>query len=43
MSVEALKFLNEFKRLRPYDPFNIKPGTYDMKVSEDGAESKLES
>ena len=43
MTAEALKFLNDFKRLKPYDPFNIKPGNYDMKTGEDANESKPDS
>lgn len=30
----AVYFLNEFKKMKPYDTFNIKPETYDMKSNE---------
>jgi hypothetical protein len=32
--VEATKFINEFKKMAPYDPFKIKPENYDMKSAE---------
>lgn len=27
----AVSFLNEFKKIKPYDAFNIKPESYDLK------------
>ena len=31
--MEALKFIKEFKKMKPYDTFNIKPDAYDMKTT----------
>lgn len=31
---EAVKFIKEFKRMKPYDYFNIQPEVYDMKSTE---------
>ena len=33
LTLEALKFIKEFKKMKPYDTFNIKPDAYDMKTT----------
>ncbi len=32
--VATVQFINEFKKMKPYDTFEIKPETYDMKSQE---------